>query len=83
MKKINYITVILLLFTWNNIKAQTNISTCTEASPYPVEITQPDDSKLIVVGKGNILNNHVETEDGYTIVKNSSRIVAFICSISK
>ncbi|WP_339812931.1 M6 family metalloprotease domain-containing protein [uncultured Imperialibacter sp.] len=47
------------------------------ASPYAVEVTQPDNSKLRVVGKGNMANHHTETEDGYTVVKNAKGIYEY------
>ncbi len=40
------------------------------ASPYPVEITQPDGSKLTIQARGDEWYHFPQTEDGYTLIKN-------------
>ncbi|MEX0965742.1 MAG: M6 family metalloprotease domain-containing protein [Bacteroidia bacterium] len=50
-----------------NAKAQ-HVSNCA-ASPYPVEVKQPDGTVLTVIGKGNMALPYTETVDGYTVVK--------------
>ncbi|CAD5256763.1 MULTISPECIES: M6 family metalloprotease domain-containing protein [unclassified Imperialibacter] len=69
---------LLATFFVSQLRAQSGLdpSNCP-ASPYAVEITQPDNSKLRVVGKGNMANHHTETEDGYTVVKNARGIYEY------
>jgi M6 family metalloprotease-like protein len=69
---------LLAPFFVSQLRAQSglNPSNCP-ASPYAVEITQPDNSKLRIVGKGNMANHHTETEDGYTVVKNAKGIYEY------
>ena len=75
----NSIIKVLILLSFSVIHqtaAQLSVSDCP-AAPYAIEITQPDNSRIKVVGKGSFLNNHVETEDGYTIVKNAQGIYEY------
>lgn len=63
-------TFALLSFVFMfEIKAQISVSDCL-ASPYAIEITQPDDTKISIMGKGSMKNSWTETLDGYSIVKN-------------
>ena len=60
----------LLSFVFiSEIKAQIPVSDCP-ASPYAIDITQPDGTKISIIGKGSMKNSWTETLDGYSIVKN-------------
>ena len=66
------LSFLLLMFLLFFYKAESQLlSSDCPASPYPIEITQPDNTKIRVIAKGTMLNNHVETQDGYSIVKNN------------
>jgi hypothetical protein len=41
------------------------------ASPEPITITMPDNSKLTIIGRGNARESYTETIDGYTIFRNN------------
>ncbi|MDB4315441.1 M6 family metalloprotease domain-containing protein, partial [Cyclobacteriaceae bacterium] len=58
------------------IKAQIPVSDCP-ASPYAIEITQPDNTKISIMGRGSMKNSWSETLDGYTIVKNKEEIYEY------
>ena len=58
------------------IKAQIPVSDCP-ASPYAIEITQPDHTKISIMGKGTMMNSWTETLDGYSIVKNKEGIYEY------
>ena len=63
-------TFALLSFVFiSEIKAQIPVSDCP-ASPYAIDITQPDGTKISIIGKGSMKNSWTETLDGYSIVKN-------------
>ena len=63
-------TFALLFFVFmSETKAQISVSDCP-ASPYAIEITQPDGTKISIIGKGSMKNSWTETLDGYSIVKN-------------
>jgi len=63
-------TFALLFFVFmSETKAQNSVSDCP-ASPYAIEITQPDGTKISIIGKGSMKNSWTETLDGYSIVKN-------------
>src|SRR5680860_637254 len=47
------------------------------AAPYSVEVTQPDGSKLKVLGMGDELNHFSVTEDGFTVLKNQKGFFEF------
>ena len=65
-----FTTLSLLSFVFMfEMKAQISISDCP-ASPYAIEVTQPDNTKISIMGKGSMLNSWTETLDGYSIVKN-------------
>ena len=49
--------------------SQHTISNCP-ASPYPVEISQPDGTRILVQGHGSEEFHYATTIDGYTIIKN-------------
>ena len=68
----------ILLFSsiGSGLYSQPVASNCP-ASPYPVEVMQPDGSKLMVVGKGNRAFHYATTIDGYTIVKNEQGIYEY------
>ena len=42
------------------------------AYPYPVTVTQPDGSTLVIQGHGDEFYHFTTTADGYTIVKNDA-----------
>lgn len=69
MKTTILITVILSLFTIRLF--------AVTAYPYPVEITQPNGSKLIIVQKGDEFFGWIETTDGYSIIKNKNGIFEY------
>ena len=54
-------------------KAQISVSDCP-ASPYAIEITQPDGTEISIIGKGSMKNSWTETLDGYSIVKNKDGV---------
>ena len=58
------------------IKAQIPVSDCP-ASPYAIEITQSDHTKISIMGKGTMMNSWTETLDGYSIVKNKEGIYEY------
>ncbi|RPH28089.1 MAG: M6 family metalloprotease domain-containing protein [Bacteroidales bacterium] len=47
------------------------------AYPYPVEITQPDGSKLTVLLRGDENVKWAQTEDGYSIMRNSKGVFEY------
>lgn len=47
------------------------------ASPYPIEIVQPDGSKLTIISIGNEMLNYQETTDGYTIITNKEGVYEY------
>lgn len=47
-------------------------------SPYPITINQPDNTTIQVLGKGNRENPYVETIDGFTIMRNKSKIYEYV-----
>ena len=57
-------------------KAQISVSDCP-ASPYAIEITQPDGTKISITGKGSMKNSWTETLDGYSIVKNKDGVYEY------
>ncbi|MEM9832434.1 MAG: M6 family metalloprotease domain-containing protein [Bacteroidota bacterium] len=60
---------IVLCYTFP-LRAQ-HLLPSTPPAPYSITVSQPDGSTLQVVGRGNDLNNWMETEDGYTLIKNT------------
>lgn len=52
-------------------------ATAVKAYPYPVEITQPDGSKLLVQLVGDESRHYKTTEDGYLIKKNKKGFYAY------
>ena len=58
------------------VNAQHVISDCP-ASPYAIEITQPDGTKINIMGKGSMKNSWTETLEGYSIVKNKDGIYEY------
>lgn len=47
------------------------------AYPYPVQITQPDGSKITIINKGDEHIKWAETVDGYSIMRNSKKIFEY------
>jgi M6 family metalloprotease-like protein len=71
----------LVVFSWLTVLGSAlslfaQPSNCP-ASPEPIEISQPDGSRLWVIGKGNMELSYTETVDGYTIVKNTEGIFEY------
>ncbi|MBT5506592.1 MAG: M6 family metalloprotease domain-containing protein [Flammeovirgaceae bacterium] len=60
----------------SEIKAQIPISDCP-ASPYAIDIAQPDGTKISIIGKGSMKNSWTETLDGYSIVKNKDGVYEY------
>ncbi len=58
------------------INAQLIISDCP-ASPFAIEIMQPDGTKINIMGKGSMKNSWTETLEGYSIVKNKDGIYEY------
>ena len=56
--------------------AQHVISDCP-ASPYAIEIIQPDGTKINIMGKGSMKNSWTETLEGYSVVKNKDGIYEY------
>ncbi|MDZ4840261.1 MAG: M6 family metalloprotease domain-containing protein [Bacteroidota bacterium] len=52
--------------------AQTKPSNC-EAAPYPVLVLQADGSTILVQGVGNMMHNHQETTDGFSIIQSANQ----------
>lgn len=48
------------------------------AYPYPVEITQPDGTKITIIQKGDELVKWAQTVDGYSIMRNSKGIYEYV-----
>ncbi len=46
-------------------------------SPYPVNVYQPDGSRLIIYGVGDEFNHFSVTEDGFTVLKNEDGFYEF------
>jgi len=46
-------------------------------SPYPVNVYQPDGSKLTIYGVGDEFNHFSVTEDGFTVLKNKNGFYEF------
>ncbi len=61
-----FLTTILLLGAWPPV-AHSQVA----VAPDPVTVTQPDNSRLTIVGKGTAANPYTETTDGYTVVRNN------------
>ena len=51
-------------------------SNCT-VSPIPVDIVQPNNTAITVIGKGNMNNSWSETTDGFTIVRNNAGVYEY------
>lgn len=61
----------------------TNSLLAVIAYPYPVEITQPDGSKLTIILKGDEHVKWTQTVDGYSILKNSKGVFEYAVKNSK
>jgi len=61
--------LISLLFSYNSFSVP--------AYPHPVEITQPDGSKITIVLKGDESLHWYESVDGYTLLKNDKGILEY------
>ena len=46
-------------------------------SPHSIEIIQPDNTIISIIGKGTMINSWTETLDGYSIVKNRDGIYEY------
>jgi M6 family metalloprotease-like protein len=69
-------TILSALLTLGAIFTAQAQSRCI-ASPYPVEVKQPDGSIITVIGRGHIDVNYAETVDGYTVVLNKSGVYEY------
>ena len=75
--KIFLTTFALLSFVFmSETKAQIPVSDCP-ASPYAIDMTQPDGTKISILGKGSMKNSWTETLDGYSIVKNKDGVYEY------
>lgn len=70
MKKL-LISAILLLLHCTRMLA-------VSAYPYPVNITQPDGSKITIILKGNEHFNFTQTTDGFIIARNIKGIYEYV-----
>jgi len=48
------------------------------AYPYPVEITQPDGTKITIIQKGDEFVKWAQTVDGYSIMRNSKGVYEYV-----
>ena len=87
----NYYSLLVQLsfifLSFNLVVAQSNNQSVSApsnciASPLPVDIVQPDNSLLTIIGKGNMNNSWTETTDGYSIVRNTSGIYEYATKLN-
>jgi M6 family metalloprotease-like protein len=48
------------------------------AYPFPVEITQPDGTKITIIQRGDEFVKWAQTVDGYSIMRNSNKIYEYV-----
>ncbi|MEQ9443607.1 MAG: M6 family metalloprotease domain-containing protein, partial [Cyclobacteriaceae bacterium] len=51
-------------------------------APYPVPITEPDGSQVMVVGQGTSAHHRQETADGYTVVRNKAGFLEYAIKVN-
>lgn len=51
-------------------------------APYPVNISQPDGSQVLVVGHGTSAHYRQETTDGYTVVENQDGFLEYAIKVN-
>ncbi len=61
----------ILLLSLFFILSFSNLSFAVKANPKPIEIKQPDGTKIVVKLKGDEFYNWFEDVDGYTVIKDS------------
>lgn len=61
---------LFLVFLLNHASFIQSEGEAAPANPYPMEIIQPDGTKLVILKRGDEFQNWTETKDGYTITQN-------------
>ncbi|MEI6677259.1 MAG: M6 family metalloprotease domain-containing protein, partial [Mariniphaga sp.] len=69
--------LILFLFLFLNWFANNHSAFGVSAYPYPVEIIQPDGTKIILIQRGDEHVKWAQTVDGYSVMRNSKGIYEF------
>ena len=69
---------IQLAFLFLILIAFTHSAFGVSAYPYPVEITQPDGTKITIIQKGDEFVKWAQTVDGYSIMRNSRGIYEYV-----
>ena len=67
----------LFLFSFINLIANYHSAYGVTAYPFPIEITQPDGSKIMIIPKGDEHIKWAQTVDGYSIMRNSKGIYEY------
>jgi M6 family metalloprotease-like protein len=77
MKRISVFLFLMIIPSLGfHLLSQPIIHKCP-ASPYPLKITQPDGTRISILGKGDEYYSYSTTIDGYTIIKNSAGIYEY------
>jgi len=74
---------IQVLFFFSLLISINQNSLAVKAYPYPVDITQPDGSKLTIIQKGDERIKWAQTVDGYSIMRNSKGVFEYAILNSK
>lgn len=69
--------LILFLFLFLNWFANNHLAFGVSAYPYPVEINQPDGTKITVIQRGDEHVKWAQTVDGYSVMRNSRGVYEF------
>jgi hypothetical protein len=70
-KQIQCIFILVILIVFNHTAFGVS------AYPYPVEITQPDGTKITIIQRGDESVKWAQTVDGYSILRNSRGIYEY------
>ncbi len=66
-----------ILFLFFALIINSQILLAVKAYPYPVEITQPDGTKITIILKGDEHVKWAQTADGYSILRNSKGVYEY------